>query len=106
MTSLRLGIDEAGRGCVLGPMIFGACLVRAEDEAQLRAMGTRDSKRLTPKRRRALRSELEGVVVAWRTVSVTAQEIDRQSINELGKIAIVDLVVELRPDIVVIDAGL
>ncbi len=104
MTSLRLGIDEAGRGCVLGPMVFGACLVRADDEAHLRTMGARDSKRLSPKRRQALRSQLEDTVLAWRTVTVTAEAIDSKSLNELGKIAIVDLVVELRPDVVVVDA--
>jgi ribonuclease HII len=104
MTCLRLGIDEAGRGCVLGPMIFGACLVRKEDEEHLRAIGTRDSKRLSPKRRETLRSELEGLVMEWRTIAIGAEAIDSQSLNELGKEAIVQLVVELRPDVVVVDA--
>ncbi len=104
MTSLRLGIDEAGRGCVLGPMVFGACLVREEDEQHLRELGTRDSKRLSSKKRRALRLVLEETVLEWRTVSVTATAIDNRSINELGKEAIVDLVVALQPDVVVVDA--
>jgi len=104
MTCLRLGIDEAGRGCVLGPMIFGACLVREEDEAHLRAIGTRDSKRLSAKRRESLRRELEGLVVEWRTIAIGAEAIDSESLNELGKRAIVELVVELRPDVVVVDA--
>ncbi len=52
---MRLGIDEAGRGCVLGPLVFGACLVGEADEPGLRALGVRDSKKLSPKKREALR---------------------------------------------------
>ncbi len=104
MNLLRLGIDEAGRGCVLGPMVFAACLVREDDEQQLRDLGARDSKRLSRKRRESLRSELEQRVLQWRTVEIGAQAIDNESLNELGKRAVVDLVVELQPDIVVVDA--
>ncbi len=104
MTSLRLGIDEAGRGCVLGPMVFGACVIKEQDIERLRAIGTRDSKRLSAKRRQTLRAELEDIVVAWRTVDISARTIDQKSINDIGKDAIVDLVTELRPDVVVVDA--
>ena len=104
MTSLRLGIDEAGRGCVLGPMVFGACVIEEQDIGLLRSMGTKDSKRLSAKRRQSLRVELESTVVAWRTVAITAEVIDQRSINEIGKDTIVDLVCELKPDVVVIDA--
>lgn len=104
MTSLRLGIDEAGRGCVLGPMIFGACVIEETDVKRLRAMGTKDSKRLSAKRRRSLRVDLEATVVAWRTVAITAKVIDQRSLNDIGKDTIIDLVCELRPDVVVVDA--
>jgi len=89
---------------VLGPMVFGACLVREDDEERLRTLGTRDSKRLTRKKRRELRVMLEQTVLDWRTISVSATEIDARSLNELGKDAIVELVVELQPEVVVVDA--
>ena len=104
MTSLRLGIDEAGRGCVLGPMVFGACVIEEQDVDLLRSMGTKDSKRLSAKRRRSLRVELEATVIAWRTVAITAEVIDQRSLNDIGKDTIIDLVCELRPDVVVVDA--
>jgi len=85
-------------------MVFGACLIREEDVDRLRAMGTRDSKRLSAKKRQSLRAELQDSVVAWRTVEISARTIDQKSINNLGKEAIVDLVVELKPDVVIVDA--
>ncbi|EQD59713.1 ribonuclease HII, partial [mine drainage metagenome] len=56
-----LGLDEAGRGSVLGPLVVGAFLLPGgarEGEDRLRALGVRDSKRLTPKRREAVFSSL------------------------------------------------
>ena len=57
----RLGIDEAGRGCVLGPLVFGACLVNADQEKRLKDAGFRDSKKLSAKKRAALREEAVGM---------------------------------------------
>ena len=85
-------------------MVFGACVIEEQDRDHLRALGTRDSKRLSPKRRKNLRNELERCVVAWRTLNITAEIIDRKSINEIGKDAIVELVLDLKPDVVVVDA--
>lgn len=42
-----LGIDEAGRGCVLGPMVYGFSVWRVSDEAESLSLGLRDSKQLT-----------------------------------------------------------
>jgi len=104
VTRRRLGIDEAGRGCVLGPMIFGACLVEEAREMDLRTLGARDSKKLSPARRVALRGVLEDEVLAWRTVSFAPSDMETTSLNELGKRAAVSLCLELRPDVLVIDA--
>ena len=43
------GVDEAGRGPVLGPIIVAGVMV--EDDAQLKKLGVKDSKKLTPARR-------------------------------------------------------
>jgi ribonuclease HII len=57
------GIDEAGRGAVLGPLVIAGVTVRKEDEAKLREMGCKDSKVLKPKRREELAAKIEKVAV-------------------------------------------
>ena len=48
-----IGIDDAGRGPVLGPMSLAGLMCEEEDEAVLKEQGAKDSKLLTkPKRRR------------------------------------------------------
>ena len=100
----RLGIDEAGRGCVLGPMVFGALLVEEAKEPELRRLGAKDSKRLSKKRREALREPLAAASLGWGVVEIPATDIDGESMGVLGKEAIVALVERFRPTVVVLDA--
>jgi ribonuclease HII len=53
-----LGIDEAGRGSVLGPLVVGAYLIPAGQAERLPALGVRDSKLLTPEQRAAAFREI------------------------------------------------
>uniref|UniRef100_A0A1B6DU10 Ribonuclease n=1 Tax=Clastoptera arizonana TaxID=38151 RepID=A0A1B6DU10_9HEMI len=54
----RLGIDEAGRGPVLGPMVYGACYCPIEKENDLKALECADSKALTPEKREQIFNKL------------------------------------------------
>jgi len=98
-----LGIDEAGRGCVLGDLVIGAFLAVDPDDTVLRAAGAADSKALTAAKRTAARALLRPLGTA-RVVRVTATQIDGENINALEEAVIVDLVTELRPDRVQLDA--
>jgi ribonuclease HII len=51
MGELILGIDDAGRGPVIGPMILAGCLITREMEKEFKKLGIKDSKELTQKRR-------------------------------------------------------
>lgn len=55
---LICGIDEAGRGPVIGPLVIAGVALHAEEEPKLRALGVRDSKLLSPLRRTQLEAEI------------------------------------------------
>ena len=53
------GIDEAGRGAVIGPLVIAGVSVSGEREAEFRRMGVRDSKLIAPGRRKKLALAIE-----------------------------------------------
>ena len=53
------GIDEAGRGCILGPMVIAGIAIPHEHEEKLRKLGVKDSKQLTPAKREELAKKIE-----------------------------------------------
>ncbi|MGQ9760250.1 MAG: ribonuclease HII, partial [Candidatus Methanomethylicaceae archaeon] len=55
---LVAGIDEAGRGPVLGPMVIAGILIEEERIPILSRLGVTDSKKLSPRRREALFHEI------------------------------------------------
>lgn len=70
------GIDEAGRGPVIGNMVMAIVAVAPKDKHILQKMGVKDSKLLTPKKRnelfRLIRSHFPHVII-----SLTPKEIDK-----------------------------
>ena len=98
-----LGLDEAGRGSVLGPLVVGGFLVDEADLDALRATGVDDSKKLSKKKREAILPKLGGVGVG-QIVSITPAQIDAGNINTLEERAFVELIRTHRPDHVIIDA--
>ncbi len=71
-----LGLDEAGRGSLVGPLVLGGCLVRNRDLGGLRAIGVRDSKLLSPARREEVYRAL-GAVGRRYSLSLPPAEVDR-----------------------------
>ena len=58
-----LGIDEAGRGSVLGPMVIAGVIIPEKMEKVLERMGVKDSKRLVPNRRTILSRKLKNLLL-------------------------------------------
>ncbi len=73
-TTHLVGVDEAGRGPVLGPLVVAAIAVPLSSEATLREMGVRDSKKLQANRRDRLAGEL--TMYHHRVVEVPAEDVD------------------------------
>lgn len=102
-----LGLDEAGRGSVLGPLVIGGFLCDAESLARLRDVGVRDSKLLAPRRRQEVRAQLD-TLGECRTVVLPPSRIDpavrRGRLNRLEAAAFARLVRTTRPSAVGLDA--
>lgn len=76
MPILTLGIDDAGRGPVIGPMVLAGCLINEKAEKEFKKLGVKDSKQLTPKRREFLAEKIKGGVETFEVVLSHPDEID------------------------------
>jgi ribonuclease HII len=70
------GCDEAGRGCLAGPVFAAAVILPKNFKHDI----LNDSKKLTPKQRSELREEIVNSAVAWNVASVNNEEIDEINI--------------------------
>lgn len=99
------GIDEAGRGPVLGPLVVAGVMV--ESDAPLRALSVRDSKKLSPERRTQLAPQIEKVgrheilVVPAKDIDITRGEM---SLNDFEARLFAKIIEQLRPAIAYVDA--
>jgi ribonuclease HII len=73
---LVAGVDEAGRGCVIGPLVIAGFLVKEEDLPILTQLGVKDSKLLSPRKREALLVELMRIAERNQIIKLKPKEID------------------------------
>ncbi|MCK6611851.1 MAG: ribonuclease HII [Bacteroidia bacterium] len=73
---LEVGCDEAGRGCLAGPVFAAAVILNPDKPIQ----GLDDSKQLSETRRDSLRLEIEEKALAWAVASLSPAEIDKVNI--------------------------
>ena len=81
MVELTLGIDDAGRGPVIGPMVLAGCILTKDAEKELKKAGVKDSKQLTQKRRVFLSKIIKEKAENFEIVLSNANEID-DSLNK------------------------
>lgn len=97
------GTDEAGRGCLAGP-VYAAAVILPED---FHHPLLNDSKQLTEARRNKLRPIIESEALAWAVGIVTADEIDRINILNASILAMHRALdaLTVRPGAVIVDGN-
>ena len=86
---IEVGVDEAGRGPLWGPLYAGAVIWTHEmNEEQIEvAVNIKDSKKLSAKRRNELAACIKGCALDWGVGSVTAAEIDEIGMTKANQLA-------------------
>jgi len=110
---LIAGVDDAGRGAVIGPLVIAGIAVDEKGLEEITALGVRDSKTVTPRRRERLASEILKIVKAYHIVKLSPREIDHivetgkklHRLNRLEAKAMAEVLSHLKPDIAYIDAS-
>ena len=108
---LLCGIDEAGRGPVIGPLVMCGLVIKEEDEKELVRLKVKDSKLLTKNKREFLFDKIKDVSYKYKIIVVEPQEIDKAvhnhdglNLNRLEARKSADILNELNPDKSIIDA--
>lgn len=107
---LIAGIDEAGRGPCLGPMVLAVTSIEKRNEQKLVEIGVKDSKMLSPKQRSEQFGKIKRAVSEFATVHIEPEELDKlmdwRSLNEIEAMKIGHLLNNLKqkPEIVFVDA--
>jgi ribonuclease HII len=94
---LILGIDDAGRGPVIGPMVLAGCLIDDKTAKYFKNLGVTDSKVLTHKRREMLAEKIREKAETFEIVIISAPEIDQSNtdgtkLNEVEAIACASII--------------
>ncbi|MBS3146050.1 ribonuclease HII [Candidatus Woesearchaeota archaeon] len=105
-----LGVDEAGRGPVIGSLFIVGSMFKEEDIEKLKKLGVKDSKLLTHKKREELRKKIEKIAVKYKIIQIKPQEIDEavesedhMNLNWLEAHKTAEILNELKPDKAIID---
>ena len=100
---VEAGCDEAGRGCLAGPVYAAAVILDPSKHID----GLNDSKLLSVKKRNALREEIEKNALAWAVASCSEQEIDEINILNASYQAMHRAIAKLKtvPNFLLIDGN-
>jgi len=106
---LVCGMDEAGRGPILGPLVMCGVLIAKEDETKLKNLGVKDSKLMTPKQREQIFQLIKNTVTDFEILKIEPKEIDEavnsktDNLNWLEARGNIKIMRKLKPDEVYID---
>ena len=107
------GVDEAGRGSVIGPLVIAGVSFKEKDLPKLVNIGVKDSKLLSQKRRSSLAKQIREFAYGCHVIFLSPMEIDRvvnsmrrlHKLNRLEAHAMAKAITILKPDVVYVDAS-
>jgi ribonuclease HII len=111
MPDIVAGLDEAGRGPVLGPMIVCGVAFQRENLRELDKMRVKDSKLLSPHRRSMLAKLIQGEAKQCELIEISAAEIDdfrltkRIKLNQVEAMQFARVINRLKPSKVYVDSA-
>jgi ribonuclease HII len=108
--TLTCGIDEAGRGPIIGPMVMAGVLVDEIGAQKLKKLGAKDSKLLSPKQREELFPKIKEIVKDFKIAIISPEKIDEavqstegMNLNWLEAKNSALIINHLKPERIVID---
>jgi ribonuclease HII len=110
---LIAGVDEAGRGCVIGPLSVAGVMLKESNLHLLKDLGVKDSKLLTSQKREYLFKEITRIAEKYVVLKVAPSDIDRvveserklHKLNRLEAQTMAIIIEDLKPDMVYVDAA-
>ncbi len=109
MAGLICGIDEAGRGPIIGPLVICGAMIEEEELSKLIEVKIKESKQLTPKQRREFFGKLKDIL-KYKSIEIWPKEIDEavgkkdgMNLNWLEAKKSAEIINALNPDKVILD---
>lgn len=108
ISRMILGVDEAGRGCVIGPLVICGVLASEETIERFKEIKVRDSKQLSRKKREQLGPEIVSLAEDFMLIRISPVEIDEwlgvPGLNSLEARKTAEIISHLKPLVAYIDA--
>jgi ribonuclease HII len=110
---LMAGVDEAGRGSVIGPLVIAGVSVEENDLPKIMHLGVKDSKLLSSKKRETLAKQIRKLALNCHVVFLSPVEIDRvvetgkrlHRLNRFEAQSMARVITILKPDVAYVDAS-
>ena len=107
------GVDEAGRGCFIGPLVVAGASFDSDNVQALVDLGVKDSKKLTSKKRESIAPEIEKLASGIRYFDLQPSSIDAvvnrgvklKRLNYLEAVAMANVIRHLAPEEAYVDAS-
>lgn len=102
------GVDDAGRGSMIGPLVIAGVSVKKSNIKKLSLLGVKDSKKLSPKKREELYKQILEIADDYYVAKINPRTIDsnvlKHNLNNLEAKYMAKVIAKLRPEISYVDS--